>query len=254
MSWWPGWESIASTTWWSNFYFWASIIALISLGIFEVISHRYSERKDELVAVEQAGVQRRHDEDMTRVQHDAAQAVERAATLEKDAATARVLIADANVRAAEATQKAAEAQLALEQFKAPRWISDAHRDVLVQLLKKIKDVSVDVFLIHAPTSDAAPLAGRLLSILQAAEWRANGVFNLMGGPMGAGIMIATRQNPSHDDQMAATALLSELNAMGLSAAPDNIVTDSAVAVLGAFAGPNVFNPPANLWIIIGSKP
>ena len=49
----PGWDSVASSHWWSNFYFWASILALISLGVMEVVSHRYSERKDELAASEQ---------------------------------------------------------------------------------------------------------------------------------------------------------------------------------------------------------
>jgi hypothetical protein len=49
----PGWDSIAGAGWWSTFYFWASIISLIGLGTSEVASHRYSERKDELVGQQQ---------------------------------------------------------------------------------------------------------------------------------------------------------------------------------------------------------
>ena len=105
---------------WSGFFFWASIGCLIGLGITEVASHRYSERKDDLAEIEQHEIQRRHDEDMARVQHDTAQANERAAELTREAArlsaeaeAARAQIAEANARASEATQKATEAQLEL---------------------------------------------------------------------------------------------------------------------------------------------
>jgi hypothetical protein len=90
VSWIPGWNSIAGTAWWSGFYFWVSICALIALGMAEIASHRYSDRKDELTAIEQDAIQRRHDEDMGRVQHDTAQTNEKAAQLEKDAANARL--------------------------------------------------------------------------------------------------------------------------------------------------------------------
>jgi hypothetical protein len=95
MSWIPGWDSIASTGWWSGFYFWISIACLIGLGIAEVASHRYGDRKDELTAVEEAAKDRRHDEDMARVQHDTAEAIERAAKLEKETAIAQREAAEA---------------------------------------------------------------------------------------------------------------------------------------------------------------
>jgi flagellar biosynthesis/type III secretory pathway M-ring protein FliF/YscJ len=70
MAWIPGWDSITGSHWWENFYFWASIAALILLGVTEIISHRYTERKDELAAKEQTATQRRHDEEMARLQLD----------------------------------------------------------------------------------------------------------------------------------------------------------------------------------------
>jgi len=140
VSWIPGWSSIAGTAWWSGFYFWASICALIALGMAEVASHRYSDRKDELAAVEQEAIQRRHDEDMAHVQHDAAQAIERAAQLEKEAAEAKAAIADANARVVEATQKALEAQLALEQFKAPRNLTPEQQDRIASKIKEFSGV------------------------------------------------------------------------------------------------------------------
>jgi len=103
LSWIPGWDSVANAGWWSGFYFWASIVALISLGIMEVASHRYSERKEELASIEQEAILRRHDEEMARVQHDTAQANERAAGLEKEAAEARKETAILRKRAAPRT-------------------------------------------------------------------------------------------------------------------------------------------------------
>lgn len=46
---WPGWDSIADTGWWSNFWFWFGIGCLFALGASEVISHKYGLRRDELV-------------------------------------------------------------------------------------------------------------------------------------------------------------------------------------------------------------
>jgi hypothetical protein len=89
VSWIPGWSSIAGTAWWSGFYFWVSICALIALGMAEVASHRYSDRKAELTAAEQEAIQQRHDEDMSRLHLETAQANERAAELANEAAQAR---------------------------------------------------------------------------------------------------------------------------------------------------------------------
>jgi hypothetical protein len=49
MGWIPGWDSIAAASRWSGFYFWMSIGSLIGLGVFEIASHRYTDRHDELV-------------------------------------------------------------------------------------------------------------------------------------------------------------------------------------------------------------
>jgi hypothetical protein len=86
----PGWDSVTGAHWWSNFFFWASILALVMLGITEIVSHRYTERKDELADIEQDRTKRRHDEEIARLHLETATASERAATLEKEAAAARL--------------------------------------------------------------------------------------------------------------------------------------------------------------------
>jgi hypothetical protein len=169
MSWIPGWDSIGATSWWSGFFFWASIFCLIGLGIAEVASHRYSERRDDLIEIEQREIQRRHDEDMARVQHDTAQANERAAQLEKEAANARAAVAGANARAAEASQKAAEAQLALEKFKAPRMLTlDQQR----QIAERVKSFNKMRFDLSAITGDpeALALSGQIADALKMGGW------------------------------------------------------------------------------------
>jgi hypothetical protein len=82
VSWIPGWQTTADAGWWSNFWFGASLCSLAFLGICELISHRYSERKDELAAQQQTDTQNQHDDDIARLQLQAAQAHERAAEAE----------------------------------------------------------------------------------------------------------------------------------------------------------------------------
>ena len=93
MIWVPGWDTIQSANRWSNFYFWVSIASLIGLGISEVASHRYSERKDELVAIEEQNTKRTHDDEIARIRLEAATLSDkaeilRAKNLEVEAAVA----------------------------------------------------------------------------------------------------------------------------------------------------------------------
>ena len=149
MSWIPGWDSIESTTWWSAFYFWASIVALIGLGVTEVASHRYSERKDELSGIERAEKDRQHDQEMARVHLQASQANERAAELEKDAETARAKVADANARALEALAETNRAQARIAELQ--HTIADR-----IATPEQITIINDAVALNHQPVNRLAP--------------------------------------------------------------------------------------------------
>jgi len=48
---------------------------------------------------------------------------------------------------------------------------------------------VDIFVIAAPTADAAPFANSLLKLLLASQWNARGVSNLWSGIIGTGILV-----------------------------------------------------------------
>jgi hypothetical protein len=89
MSWWPGWDSIAGSQWWSGAGLWASIAALILLGVFQVVSHRYSERHETLAATQRENTDREYNRQIAEL-HDRASAAEKqSSSLEKEAAILR---------------------------------------------------------------------------------------------------------------------------------------------------------------------
>jgi hypothetical protein len=49
MSWWPGWNSIQSASFWAHFWFWLGIACLLALAASQIVSYRYGLRKDELL-------------------------------------------------------------------------------------------------------------------------------------------------------------------------------------------------------------
>lgn len=141
MGWIPGWESIQATGWWSGFFFWASIVSLIGLGISEVASHRYSERRDELVETQQRVEKKQHDDDRARLHLEAVKA-------NADAESARAEIAEANARAL-------EAKVALEKFKAPRLLTIEQGTRIADKLKAFAGTRYDAGL--GPKGDPEPL-------------------------------------------------------------------------------------------------
>ena len=123
----PGWDSVAGSRWWSNIYFWGSIGALILLGITEVVSHRYSQREDELSAIEQEAAKKTHEDEIAQLHVEAANANERAARLEKEAALLRLQL-DQEV-----------------QKRAPRFLTDEQKAAMLDELRgKIQEIMIVV--------------------------------------------------------------------------------------------------------------
>lgn len=244
----PGWNTISGAHSWENAFFWGSIIALILLGVMEVASHRAAQRKDELTEQQQAETQRRHDDEMARLHLQAAE-------LTADAEKSRAAIAEATARAAEANKIAEEERLArvkLEASIAPRALTQPQRAAAVARLQHFPGIVADIWLCNSPSSDAPRLADALLQMLLAAKWDARGVSRLLGLSQ-AGVVVAIRTDAAARDNDAATALVAELNSDGIDAALTTGVTNSPVEVLGAFVGNVENSPPANVWVIVGSK-
>jgi hypothetical protein len=166
----PGWDSISGSHWWGNFYFWASIVALISLGVMEVVSHRYSERKDELTAIEQDATKKAHDDEIARLHVEAAR-------LSADAEASKASIASANKEtalarkdAAIAEQRANEAKLALEKLRAPRSMTPEWQQNIIAQLSRFKGTRFDMAVIPGDP-EAANLVGQVSATIQAAGWQ-----------------------------------------------------------------------------------
>jgi hypothetical protein len=140
VGWIPGWQSAAAAGWWSNAWFWASILSLLLLGVCEMISHRYSERKDEISADQQQATQRQHDKDIATLQ----------------------------LQAAEANERAAKAQLALEKYKEPRTLNVEQQAAFVATLKPL--AGQEFALSVAAGQEAAHLVCLFDRLLREAGW------------------------------------------------------------------------------------
>jgi hypothetical protein len=176
MSWFPGWDSIAWTGWWSGFFFWASIGSLMLLGASEVISHRYSERKDELAEIQQIVDKKAHDDEIARLHLDTAQITERAARLEKEAAEAR--------------RDAAQARLEQERLRAQlawRTISPEATTRLQTILAK-NPGKINVQHV-ANDPEALYLAIQIANIFGQAKWQVQMLAMTMAGTVVFGLWI-----------------------------------------------------------------
>jgi hypothetical protein len=238
MSWIPGWDSVAGTGWWSGFFFWCSIGALIGLGIAEVASHRYSERKDELTAIEQNAIQRRHDEDMARVEHDTARANERAAQLEKEAAEAKAAIARANADAAAANAEAAKARTEQERLKAQLAWRTLTPELVEALEKSLAQRPGKVNVQHvANDTEALYLAIQFAKIFEKAKWQVTMLSVTVGGAIFFGLFVP--DSPSADTATVREALRAANIGFATDALPGNtmgygsIIPDAPVLFVGS---------------------
>jgi hypothetical protein len=241
-----GWESIQATGWWSGFFFWASIVSLIGLGISEVASHRFSERKDELVERQQIADKERHDADMARVQHDAALAIERAASLEKDAESSRAAIADANARAAEANRLAESERLArleLEARVAPRRIRGEQRQEMIAVLSAARPSGIAV-VSRLLDSEGQDFAEDIAAVFKASKWQEMSFSNWTRSDKGVFIATVEGTAPEPTDLSLVVAALDAAK-----------ITHTTIVISGEDI--NRMSPhfqPLVLYLLIGAKP
>lgn len=156
MSWIPGWESIQATGWWSGFFFWASIVSLIGLGISEVASHRYSEKRDELLETQQRVEKKQHDDEIALLHLETARANREVAAAQADTAKAN-----------KATEELRRENLDLRTKIAGRRITPEQHDRLVSELSK----NPGFFHMQSMTDgESALYAADLFRTLKDARW------------------------------------------------------------------------------------
>jgi hypothetical protein len=110
MGWLPGWNTVSAADWWESFWFWGSVVALILLGMAQVISHRYGIRRDELAAEQRRQTDQAHEQTVADLHDQASRADEKAAMAGKEAA-------EFGKEAAEFGKAAAEARLETEKLR-----------------------------------------------------------------------------------------------------------------------------------------
>jgi hypothetical protein len=167
----PGWDSIAGTHWWSNFYFWASITALILLGVMEVVSHRYSERKDELTAIEQKTINDANEYEIARLHNEAARLTAEAEASRAEIADAKLQMAQANLQASEANRRTEELRadnLSLQAVIAPRRLTADECQFVAESMKPFSGKRVRVQS-YAGDAEGSALAAQIIDCLEAAK-------------------------------------------------------------------------------------
>jgi hypothetical protein len=152
---------------------------------------------------------------------EAASANERTAILEKETKTLTAEIAHANERAAEANKIAEGERLArikIEAELAPRSISTEQMSGLTSRLKQYAGISIDILQI-GESPEITHFRSLIETPLRAAGFD---VFTTtaVGSGSFVGLSVGVFVDASESDKMAASALLSSLNAEGISAAYD----------------------------------
>ena len=238
MNWIPGWDTAASAGWWSNLWFIVSIGSLALLGISEVISHRYSERKVALVEIAERAATKKHEDDMAELKLEAANSNERAATADERAA-------QASERAADANERAAKTELELAKFKAPRVLTPEQIAQLKKELKPVAKIPFDGAI--AQLEESTNLFLQISLALQASgwdwqNWRATSIAmrlpkfdRTVGMASIEGVQVQIVESDREKFNASLVALINALNAFGIKATP-RVYTDDAGRQLGYMPG------------------
>jgi hypothetical protein len=225
MTWWPGWDSIASTGYWSHFWFWFGIICLFALGASEIVSHVYGLRKDELVAIAEskAAIQRKGDEAAAKKKSEA------------EAAQLRQELTAAQRVATEAAEKAKE----LDRLRQPRHLSEGGKKALLEQLSKIPKLQV---VIKAGTSggDERGYGEEIASVLSDLSWDVRIDNALFMGTDVAGLWVTVKGSGGEPVPDSVATLVRALASAGLD-------------IRGQVTADTAIPEPSEIWLSIGRK-
>lgn len=167
---WPGWDSLDAVT---RIHSWAEASGIVLLGLLvvaEVITFKYSGRKDALVEAQQSAEKRSHDDEMARIHLETAR-------LSAEAETAKAAIASADADAAKANERAAELKLALEReiaARQPRKITPEQHAAIVKYLANAAPKGEIVVVWKLFDEEAEQFGKQVISVLNDAGFQAKG--------------------------------------------------------------------------------
>jgi hypothetical protein len=203
----PNWDSIESTSRWSDVLFWAGIICLVLLAATEVASHIYGSRSAFL-----SGEVARQAEDKRKQDQDSAETRRKT-----EVEGLQTQLADAAKKAAEAAKKAE----AVEKQAAPRHLTSAQQQAIFEVISPIHDVVVSVAISMGDT-EAKSFAGDFVSVLRKAGWNVgegDGINQAVytGGPdYGVQVTLNEAEARAGRYPTGAEALIRALIAIGLT--------------------------------------
>src|SRR5260221_7182328 len=220
MTWWPGWDSIECAGWWSGFYFWFGIFCLFMLGVSEMVSHRYGQRRDALVAIaEDARSRQRTQEEIATQQRHASE------------------IGGLKEQLSEAEDKV----LKLQKQQADRRFSPEQKQMLIATLSPFKGQLVDITSVLGD-SEAHKLAEEIASVFAGAEWNYGGGASqaVYSGtsPVGVQVVVNSERVDAGNPPKAARALVEALQNAKIAVTP---LKDAGV-------------PADGIRLIVGRKP
>jgi hypothetical protein len=286
----PGWNSIEATNSLSDIFFWLSIIALLLLGVAEVVSHRYGERHDWLLNQKHQAEKSASDLEIARLHSDTAKAEKTTAELagkfgglsnlvrttetkiageivefqkrtDAEMESARQTIAGAKDTIAELNRDRADlakahdeaiaaAKIAMQEAM-PRVLSPEQQANFTNSLKAYRDTIVSVWRFPSGTADTSPLAIALMKLLVAADWKARGVSISWSSGYAKGVLVMKRSGSSPAVGKAADALVQALTAAGLAATTYKDFDKSDPAFGNGMVVPG---PDPDIILFVGDKP
>lgn len=172
-----------------------------------------------------------------------------------EAARATEGAAIANERAAQAEAQAADARLALEKFKAPRFITRAQQEILRDRLKPFTGASIDI-LRFGDSMEIVNFSAQLDAPLTNAGWSPR-YWTITAGGAVVGAFVVTKNGSSEITDKAATALVKALREVGIGSekVPPPDGWGDWTAPPGIAHGPSwVKEQIAPIRMVIGAKP
>jgi uncharacterized membrane protein len=163
-------------------------------------------------------------------------------------------VANANQRAAEANEKAEKERLArmqIEEKLAPRFISQSHRDALIERLKQFAGIGIDIYVYPGGTPDAEPFSLQISSMLIEAGWQV-GLSNVVTSRFSVrGIFIIIKDKTDNISVNAANLLADALISERIATQISYTIPDLA----GVYSGGSLDDPKkAAILLLVGTKP
>jgi hypothetical protein len=201
MSFLPDWDSIESTSRWSDILFWAGIICLVLLAATEVASHIYGSRSSFLSneATRLTEAQRQHDE---------AEAEDRR---KAEVGTLQKQLAEADKKAAEALQQ-----------QAPRHLSESQKQTLIAALSPFAGQKITIASVMGD-AEGESYREDFLVVLRAARWsfdEGSDVSQAVIVPTPVGVQVTINQDEAQAGRVLNSAAVFVTTLLQLGIVPD----------------------------------